>query len=175
MKFSRQKYWSGLPFHTPGDLPNPGIEPSSLTSPALAGGFFTTSTTWEALQIKFNYFPRLDQISLSNVIPSLFSESESEVAQSCPTLFDPMYCSLPGSSVHGILQARIPEWIAISFSRGSSQPRDRTPCLLHLLHWQADSLPLCHRGSLWTPREVTNFSKITCLIRNSAGIQVRLA
>ena len=36
MKFSRQKYWSGLPFHTPGDLPNPGIEPSSLTSPALA-------------------------------------------------------------------------------------------------------------------------------------------
>ena len=67
-----------------------------------------------------------DQISLSNVIPSLFSESESEVAQSCPTLFDPMYCSLPGSSVHGILQARIPEWIAISFSRGSSQPTDRT-------------------------------------------------
>ena len=46
--------------------------------------------------------------------------------QSCPTLCDPMDCNLPGSSVHGILQARILEWVAISFSRGSSQPRDRT-------------------------------------------------
>ena len=63
-------------------------------------------------------------------------ESESEVAQSCPTLCDPMDCSLPGSSVHGILQARILEWVVISFSnkntgvgcyfllQGSSQPRD---------------------------------------------------
>ena len=50
----------------------------------------------------------------------------SEVAQSCPTLCDPMDCSLPGSSVHGILQARILKWVAISFSRGSSRPRDLT-------------------------------------------------
>ena len=50
----------------------------------------------------------------------------SEVAQSCPTLCDPMYCSPPGSSVHGILQARILEWVAISSSRGSSWPRDWT-------------------------------------------------
>ena len=49
-----------------------------------------------------------------------------EVAQSCPTLCDPVNCSLPGSSVHGIFQARILEWVAISFSRGSSRPRDRT-------------------------------------------------
>ena len=42
-------------------------------------------------------------------------------------LCDPMDCSPPGSSVHGILQARILEWVAIPFSRGSSQPRDRTP------------------------------------------------
>ena len=48
MGFSRQEYWSGLPFPTPGDLPDPGIEPTSLMSPALAGGFFITSTTWEA-------------------------------------------------------------------------------------------------------------------------------
>ena len=41
-------YWSGLPFPPPGDLPDPGIKPSSLLSPALAGGFFTTSATWEA-------------------------------------------------------------------------------------------------------------------------------
>ena len=49
MKFSRQEYWSGLPFPPPGDLPDPGIEPASLISPALAGGFFTTSATWEVL------------------------------------------------------------------------------------------------------------------------------
>ena len=48
------------------------------------------------------------------------------VAQSCPTLWDPIDCSLSGSSVHGILQARILEWVAISFSRESSQPRDPT-------------------------------------------------
>ena len=46
---SRQEYWSGLPFPFPGDLPNPGIEPMSLVSPALAGRFFTTGATWEAL------------------------------------------------------------------------------------------------------------------------------
>ena len=51
-------------------------------------------------------------------------ESESEVAQLCLTLCDPMDCNPPGSSVHGIFQARVLEWIAISFSRGSSQPRD---------------------------------------------------
>ena len=53
-------------------------------------------------------------------------ESESEVAQLCPTLCDPMDCSPPGSSVHGILQARVLEWGAVAFSSGSSPPRDRT-------------------------------------------------
>ena len=48
MDFSRQEYWSGLPFSTPRDLPDPGVEPASLMSPALAGGFFTTSASWEA-------------------------------------------------------------------------------------------------------------------------------
>ena len=46
--FSRHEYWNGLLLPPPGDLPDPGIEPASLTSPALAGRFFTTSTTWEA-------------------------------------------------------------------------------------------------------------------------------
>ena len=52
-------------------------------------------------------------------------------AQWCQTLSDPMDCSLPGSSVHGILQARILEWVAISFSKGSLQPKDWTwvPCI----------------------------------------------
>ena len=53
-------------------------------------------------------------------------DSISEVAQSCPTLCNPMDCSLPGFSIHGILQARILECVTISFSRGSSPPRDWT-------------------------------------------------
>ena len=48
VEFSRQEYWSGLPFPPPGDLPDPGIKPMSLKSPALAGRFFTTTATWEA-------------------------------------------------------------------------------------------------------------------------------
>ena len=51
---------------------------------------------------------------------------ESEVAQSCLTLCDPTDCGLPDFSVHGIFQAAIPEWVAISFSRGSSRPTDQT-------------------------------------------------
>ena len=60
------------------------------------------------------------------ITETAYCQSESEVAQSCPTLSDPMDCSPPGSSIHGIFQARILEWATISFSRGSSQPRDRT-------------------------------------------------
>ena len=48
MELSRQEYQSGLPFPSPGHLPDPGIEPMSLTSPALRVGFFTTGATWEA-------------------------------------------------------------------------------------------------------------------------------
>ena len=61
--------------------------------------------------------------------------------QSCPTLCDPMDCSLPGYTVHGIFQARILEWVPVSFSRGSSRQGSNL-CLLYLLHWQAGSLPL---------------------------------
>ena len=63
--------------------------------------------------------------------------------QLCPTLCDPMNCRPPGSSVHGILQARILEWVATPFSRGSSQPgiKSRSPAL------QVDSLPSEPPGS----------------------------
>ena len=64
------------------------------------------------------------------------------VAKLCPTLSQAQDCSLPGSSVLGILQAWIPEWVAISSGRSSS-PRGWT----YILHWQADSLPLSHQGS----------------------------
>ena len=83
---SRQEYRSGLSFPTQGDLPNPGIEPVPLMSPALAGWFFTTTTT------------------------------TAKSLQSCPTLCDPRDGSPPGSPIPGILQARTLEWVAISFS-----------------------------------------------------------
>ena len=65
-------------------------------------------------------------ISFKTFHLKIISDLVSEVAQSCPTLCYPVDCRPPGSSVHGILQARILEWVAISFSRGSSQSRDRT-------------------------------------------------
>ena len=84
--FPRQEYWSGLLCPPPGDLPDPGIEPASVSFSAVAGGFFTTSAT-------------ACPVSAVTV----------KVAKSCLTLCDPMDCGLPGSSVHGILQARILE------------------------------------------------------------------
>ena len=86
----------------------------------------------------------------------------SEVAQPCPTLCDPVDCSPPGSSIHGILQARVLERVAISFSRGSSPPRDRTR-VSHvtgrpLNFWATREVPCRHgcvggggvsRGCLW--------------------------
>ena len=51
MGFSRQEYWSGLPCSPPGELPNPGLQPESLTSLALAGGLFITNATWEAQKV----------------------------------------------------------------------------------------------------------------------------
>ena len=90
MEFSRQRYWSGLPVPSPGDLPHPEMEP---TSPTLTGRFFTTESPGKP----HNIF------------------AAAALLQSCPTLCDPIDGSPPGSSVPGILQARILEWVAISF------------------------------------------------------------
>ena len=60
------------------------------------------------------------------ILLSALIQEWSEVTQLCPTLCDPVDCSPSGSSIHGILQARILEWVAISFSNGSSRPRDQT-------------------------------------------------
>ena len=61
-------------------------------------------------------------------------KSESEIAQSCPTLSDPMDCSLPGSSVHEIFQARVLEWGAIAFSRKTVEPGTSVHALSTLLY-----------------------------------------
>ena len=73
----------------------------------------------------FTYATAVSRITNASRHRVIVSE-EVLVAQSCPTLCDPMDCSPPGSSVHEIFQARILEWVAISFSRGSFPPRDRT-------------------------------------------------
>ena len=69
----------------------------------------------------------------------------AKLLQSCPTLCDPVDCNPPGSSVHGILQARVLEQVAIYSSKGSSQPRDSTH-VSRLVHWQAGSLRLASLG-----------------------------
>ena len=71
-----------------------------------------------------------------------FLRNYETIFQLCLTLCDPRDYSLPGSSVQGILQARITQWVAISFSRESPRPRDWICVSLYLLHWQAGSLPL---------------------------------
>ena len=97
----------------------------------VAGGFFTTEPPRSPL---FLYKER----------------KESEVTQSCLTLWDPMeYCSLPGSSVRGILQTRILEWVAIPFSRGTSRPRDQT--------WVSHITD--RRFTVWATREATSYRR----------------
>ena len=87
-------------------------------------------------------------------IPFSDLESESEVAQSCLTLWDPMDHSLPGSSVHGIFQARVLEWVGISFSRVSSWPRDQT-CIVG------------RRFTVWATREVYSVMPLLLKIWNA--------
>ena len=83
------------------------------------------------------------------------------VVQSCPTLCDPMVCSLLGSPVHGILQARILEWVTIPFFRGSSRPRNRTQvfCIAGRLFtiWATEGHPGMALGRTW--REHSSWNK----------------
>ena len=88
MEFSRQENWSGLPFPSPGDLPDPGIKPESLEL----------------------------QVDTSPPEPSGKPLAAAKLLQLCPTLCDPIDGSPPGSPVPGILQAGTLEWVAISFS-----------------------------------------------------------
>ena len=83
-------------------------------------------------------------IGISMYLCFCVKESESEVAQLCLTLCDPVDYSLPGFSVHGVFQARVLEWVAIAFSRGSSRPRDQTRV----------SRIVGRRFTLWATREV---------------------
>ena len=102
MEFSRQEYWSGLPFPSPGYLPNPGIEPGS---PALQANSVPSESLGKPLkEVAWS----INAYTLTRRVPV----QPSLVIQSCPTLCNSVDCSLPGSSVYGILQAG-PEWAAI--------------------------------------------------------------
>ena len=147
MGFSRQEYCSGMPFSSPGEIPDPGIKPGS---PALQASALPSEPPGEHIVYSYRNsiwcccfclvasvmsdsvwphrqqptrLPRLQDSPGKNtgvgchfLLQCMKVKSEREVAQSCPTLSDPMDWSLPGSSVHGIFQARVLEWGAIAFS-----------------------------------------------------------
>ena len=125
MGFSRQEYWSGVP------LPSPILNTRQIQNSSLFSASFTF------------------YLSLGHGCACLLSRFRSYL-----TLWDPMDSSPPGSSVHGILQARILEWVAMSSSSGWSRSRGRIQSLLRLQHWQAGSLPVVPPG-LWTVLEKT--------------------
>ena len=112
MGFYREEYWSGLPFPSPEGSSQPKEQQCLLCWQTLY--HFTTLCHFTSL-------PLSGSLPLSH-LESLFYIVEVKVlvAQLCPTLCNPMVCTPPGSSVYGIFQARILEWVSIHFSRGSS-------------------------------------------------------
>ena len=149
MGISRQEYWSGLPFPSPGDHPNPGIEPGS---PALWADSRVPLSMENALSFRSQHICHL--LQLTQITLNYYLNYYLKIpiivlvmcvcvcAQSCLPLCDPMDYSPPGSSVHGIFQARILEWVAISYSRGSSRPRDQT-CVLASQFFTTALIILC--------------------------------
>ena len=125
MGFSRQEYWSGVP------LPFPHKDVQSVQFSSVQ---FSRSVVSNSVRPHRRQPTRLPRpwdspgkntgVGCQFLLQCMKVRSESEVAQSCPTLRDPMDCSLPGSSLHGIFQARALEWGAIAFS----EPLHYTAC-----------------------------------------------
>jgi len=143
-----------------GQQPDPGFSAHFMASPflvindlldwplgkwslAILGENFLTETRRETIVVTRSQA----LVQYLFISPYLFESKWVLVAQSCLTLCDPMDCSPPGPSVHEIFQARILEWVAISFSRGSSQLRDRTwvSCTAgrFLTDWATREAPTC--------------------------------
>jgi len=142
--FPSQEYWSGLPFPAPGDLPNPGIKPESPAWQADSlplshlGALSWCCCCWFASVVSDSVWPHRWQptrlrcpwdspgkntgVGFHFLLQWMKVKSESEVSQLCPILCDSLDCSLPGSSVHGIFQARVLEWVTIAFSAWVDDP-----------------------------------------------------
>ena len=129
MGLSRQEYWSGLPFPSPGDLPNPGIEPGS---PALEANALTSEP-----QFKSRKYMQSIECSAWHTKPSInvscyfvsYSTAAAAAAKSlqlCQTLCNPIDGNPPGSAVPEILQAGTLEWVAISFSINNGRTSKKT-------------------------------------------------
>ena len=116
MGLSRQEHWSGLPYLPALDLPNPGIEPTSLRSPALGGVFFTSSAPGKPEGRHYCFLKEEAEKATQVFTWLVAAAAAAKSLQSCPTLCDPIDGSPPGSPIPGILQARTLEWVAMSFS-----------------------------------------------------------
>ena len=118
MEFSRQEYWGGLPFPSPGPLPNPGFEPGS---PTLQADTLPPEPPGKPLYISVCVCVCVCRHIYMYKGMCVWAKSP----ELCPTLCDPMDYSLPDPSAHGILQARKLKWVDVPSSMGSSQSRDQ--------------------------------------------------
>ena len=128
--------WCGSSSHGRWVAPSPACRKRHWTSPVTPPeeGLWNPPGAWERVQRKLQALAAWSRDSIKHSMTAFSTRPHwCSVARSCLTLCGPIDCIPPGSSVHGISMARILEWIAISFSRGSSWPRD--------------SLPLSHQGS----------------------------
>ena len=155
--FSRQEYGSVLPFPSPGDLPDPGIKPKRVAKESDTTKYIHTHThkfsilfsfllcifkSFHFEKIKYTYKKLACSISLKDNIFIPFKETCvcAKSLQSCPTHDDSMCCSLPGVSVHEILQARKLEWVCMPSSRGSSPPRDQSRFFTTSTTWEGNKM-----------------------------------
>ena len=117
--------WVSIPFSRGSSQPRDRTQLSCLTDSLLAESprKVTSMVSFNSNSV-LQYLFFSDCVSAKCILVSV-KESESEVARSCPPLCDPMDCSPRGSSIHGIFPARVLEWVAISFTRGSSPFRDQ--------------------------------------------------
>ena len=112
----------------------------------LVESLMTSSAPLPRQVLNWHYLPKASVGSLLLCLSYSPLQSESEVTQSCPTLHDPMDCSLPGSSIHGIFQARAPEWVIIAFSICKAN------LILSRLQWA--------KGYIWT-KEISAFPHLS--------------
>ena len=130
----------------PPDLWSGWYQGSQLDGASLLWSPTTLPPVWFQLSLQFSHQLRnhtghqKPSLQPNQVFPLICCYCS--VAKSCPTLWDPIDCSKPGSSVHGVLQATILQWVC-HFLKGIFPDQGLNPCLLH---WQGDSLPRSHQG-----------------------------